>query len=485
MFAVTQHKKFFTLSPLRAGCAFLTALAVMSAPSLAQADTEACLIRTTDTSRWSPASPDPTGITVLPNGHLLVSDSEVEECVNGNPPAYWEGANLFEVTRSGTLVATSTTYTPLANSCTPRFGTGANFSKEPTGVAINPSNGHLFVADDAAGPYRRKLDDDQKKVFEVDPGLDGRYGTADDIVTSFDTTAFGSFAPEGIVVGQDNLFVADRIGLEVYQLAPGVNGIFDGVPPAGDDVVVTHFNTASLGILDLQGIAFNSDSDTLYLIGGNQQLVETTTAGTLVQQIDISSVNACLPGDVAWAASSLSARVKHLYITERGVDNDTDRFANDGKVYEVSLDPAECGSLSQNLLFNPGFERDCTNISFPDKWTIDSRFTRSAEVTHGGDFAGKHFATDDSSYTIQQIANNLNNPKPGAETPNGHLRVQPGGAMARYWYQRHYQHPTLQDLHNRDRRLGPCSGQPGGACGDDACPGGDGRQQLERDGLRR
>jgi len=51
MFAVTQHKKFFTLSPLRAGCAFLTALAVMCAPSLAQADTEACLIRTTDTSR--------------------------------------------------------------------------------------------------------------------------------------------------------------------------------------------------------------------------------------------------------------------------------------------------------------------------------------------------------------------------------------------------------------------------------------------------
>ena len=103
MFAVTQHKKFFTLSPLRAGCVFLTALAMMSVPSLAQADTEACLIRTTDTSRWSPASPDPTGITVLPNGHLLVSDSEVEECVNGNPPVYWEGGNLFEASRAGAL----------------------------------------------------------------------------------------------------------------------------------------------------------------------------------------------------------------------------------------------------------------------------------------------------------------------------------------------------------------------------------------------
>ena len=134
---------------------------------------------------------------------------------------------------------------------------------------------------------------------------------------------------------------------------------------------------------------------------------ETFFVKTLVQQIDISSMNACLPSDVVWASSSLTTKVKHLYITERGVDNDTDRLANDGKVYEISLDPAECGHLSQNLLRNPGFERDCTNISFPDKWTVDNHFTRSAEVIHGGDFAGKHFATDDSSYTIQQIANNL------------------------------------------------------------------------------
>ncbi len=187
MFAVTQHKKFFTLSPLRAGCAFLTALAVMSAPSLAQADTQACLIRTINTAQWFPQSPDPAGITVLPNGHLLVSDSEVEECVDGNPPVYWHGVNLFEASRAGNLLHTSTTYIPPANSCTPRIGTGgANFSSEPKGVSVNPRNGHLFVADD-----------DVKKVFEVDPGTDGRYGTADDLVTSFSTAAFGDNDPDG------------------------------------------------------------------------------------------------------------------------------------------------------------------------------------------------------------------------------------------------------------------------------------------------
>src|SRR5439155_22883176 len=179
MFAVTQHKKLFTPRLLLGGAVFLAVLGVTTVTSVQAGTVKACLIQTVATSQWSPSSPDPTGITVLPNGHLLVSDSEVEECVNGNPPAYWEGANLFEVTRSGTLVATSTTYTPPPGLCTPRFGIGANFSKEPTGIAINPSTHHLFVSDD-----------DQKKVLEVDPGLDGRYGTADDVVTSFDTTAF-------------------------------------------------------------------------------------------------------------------------------------------------------------------------------------------------------------------------------------------------------------------------------------------------------
>ena len=103
---------------------------------------------------------------MLPNGHLLVSDSEVEECVNNNPPVYWHGVNLFEADRSGTLLATATTYTPPPGSCIPFFGPGPSFTSEPTGVAINPTNGHLFFSDD-----------DKKRIFEVDLGPDGKYGT--------------------------------------------------------------------------------------------------------------------------------------------------------------------------------------------------------------------------------------------------------------------------------------------------------------------
>src|SRR5947207_252935 len=312
MFAVKQHQK--PLSPwlLLGGTVFLATLVSLTSPviSVAVAGTlKACLIHTIDTSRWSPPSPDPAGIALLPNGHFLVSDSEVEECVNSNPPAYWHGVNLFEADRSGTLLATATTYTPPPSSCTPFFGPGPNFTSEPTGIARNPTNGHLFFSDD-----------DLLKVFEVDLGPDGVYGTADDRVTSFSTAALNSppevFNPEGVAFGLGDLFVvsAGKPGGEgttdVYQLDPGPNGRFDGLPAVGgDDVVVNHFRTDTFnpGVTDPEGIAFNPDHTSLYIIGRDRHLIETTPSGTLINQIDITPVDTCTPADVAYAPSSLNA----------------------------------------------------------------------------------------------------------------------------------------------------------------------------------
>ena len=75
------------------------------------------------------------------------------------------------------------------------------FSDEPAGVAYNPTNHHLFFADDTG----------TKKVYELDPGLDGLYDTADDIVTSFRTSGFGSTDPEGLAYDTNRgvLYLAD------------------------------------------------------------------------------------------------------------------------------------------------------------------------------------------------------------------------------------------------------------------------------------
>jgi hypothetical protein len=136
---------------------------------------QATLVETIETSRFG--SPDPAGITYLPSSDtLLISDSEINEM-----PALFTGANLFETTLFGRLLD--------------RFSTMRFPSDEPSGVAFNPSNGHLFFADDNA-----------RRIFELDPGRDGLYDTKDDVVTSFDTRAFFGFDPEGIATSEAPTF---------------------------------------------------------------------------------------------------------------------------------------------------------------------------------------------------------------------------------------------------------------------------------------
>jgi hypothetical protein len=60
-----------------------------------------------------------------------------------------------------------------------------------------------------------------------------------------------------------------------------------------------------------------------------------------------------------------------------------------------------------NLLKNRGFELDSNNDGRPDNWTSNSVFTRSSEVVLKGSYAGKHFATDNSGYSIAQTVFNV------------------------------------------------------------------------------
>jgi len=275
--------------------------------TLAATNAEGTLIQTIDTSQFSPPSPDPSGIAYPPaSGTLLISDGEVDEM-----PPYFTGDNLFEASLSGSLL------NPL---------TVISFSDEPVGLDVNPVNRHLFISDDTG----------QKRVYELDPGPDGQYNTADDSVTSFSTSAFGSNDPEGVAfdpTGLGTLFIADGINREVYRVTPGANGLFDGV-----DDQVTHFDTLSLGWDDPEGIAFNPVSGTLYAVGKPAStLFELTTGGSLVRTIDISVANARKPAGLALGPSSVNPAEMSIYIAARGVDNDVDPNENDGKVYEIAL----------------------------------------------------------------------------------------------------------------------------------------------------
>lgn len=265
-------------------------------------------IRTSQTSTWSPPSPDPSGIDYSPKlKRLLISDGEVEEM------SIFRGKNLFLTNTSGVL----------KQSCNLTA-----FTTEPVGVAVNPDDGTVFISDDNADA-----------VFVIRMGRDNKLCTSDDIRTSFSTRAFDDFDPEGVAFGQGLLFVSGGEAAEVYVIGPGNNGTFDGVPPGGDDVLVQQFDTAVLGIRDPEGIGYHPQRGSLFIASRleRRSLFEVSIDGVLLNTFDISAANAILPAGVGIGPASKSPAGMSVYIVDRGIDNGQDPNENDGKLYEVTL----------------------------------------------------------------------------------------------------------------------------------------------------
>ncbi len=295
-------------------------------PAAVTADVQATLVNTINAFQWAIPSTDPAGIAYdSTTNTLLVSDSEIDETVPPlTAPVYWQGVNVWNVSLPGNVLRTWNTIA---------------FSNEPTGVAYNPANHHVFYTDD-----------DQAKVFEVDPGPDGVQGTPDDIVTWFSVKVPFSANPLGTAVdaegitfdtSQGHLFIADGTDNEIYDVSPGANGRFDGVPPAGDDQV-THFDTTVLGALVPESVEFNPDNGHLYILSGSRPvklIVETTRSGALIGTIGLANCPMVMPAGLAYAPASNDLAKKHFYVVDRGVDSKADPNENDGKIFEIEAPP--------------------------------------------------------------------------------------------------------------------------------------------------
>ena len=277
----------------------------------------AVLVRAVALSSLSPPSPDPAGIAYLPDpGQLLVSDSEVDEM------SIYQQVNLYQLTLLGGLA---------------RGGKTTAYTNEPTGLSFDPVSGHLFVSDDV-----------QFKVFEVAKGGDGQFGTVDDVVVaSFGTKAFGNSDPEDLAVDTStgDLFLADGLGGDVYRVSRGTNGVFDGVPPTGDDVA-SHFDVSLFGAEDSEGLGYDPSRNTLLVVDRNTNTIyEMSKQGLLVNAIDISAAGANDPADVVLAPPSSGSGPMNLYIVARGEDNDGNPLENDGLLYEMSVVLPPVGNL--------------------------------------------------------------------------------------------------------------------------------------------
>jgi uncharacterized protein YjiK len=279
-------------------------------PRLREIRRETRLVQTIRMPRSTRSAPELAGVTYLQSvGTLLASDSEVDQT------SHSAANNLFEMTLLGALVDTLSS---------------TGFSHRPTGVTYNPGNNHLFFSDASAD-----------EIFELDPGSDGLYDTEDDTVTSFDTRVFESFDPEGIAFDSwtGALFVVDGVNSEVYRIGSGPNGVFDGLAPAGDDQV-TSFDTASLGVSNPEGIAFDHDSGNLYIIGRPPaHVAEVTTSGILVRRLGVSAVGVRRPVGLTLAPSTVAAGIMNLYIADRGPGGD-DGSGESGRIHELALPEA-------------------------------------------------------------------------------------------------------------------------------------------------
>ena len=309
--------------------------AVLSAPASASAQTGpgitevATLIKTTPLSGLASPSIDPTGITYLAHkGRLLISDSEIDE-----EPGVFEGVNLFEVSLGGTLTATGLSPDPAGK-------------LEPTGLAYDPASLHVFTSNDSTDA-----------VSEITIGADGVYGTADDVVTSLDISPLGITDLEDVAFDtkDQRLYVLDASDQALYGISKGANGVFDGLPPTGDDGFTT-LELPPMGILDAAGLAYRAETDTLLITDtGDNAVYEATKAGVLLRLVDISFLKLAgvplTPSDVTLAPASDGSGATHIYVVDRGADNGTPGDGIpppfDGMLYELSA-PLENGAFDDD-----------------------------------------------------------------------------------------------------------------------------------------
>ena len=353
------------------------------------------LIRRIDTSSdaWSPPSPDPAGIAYWPSrGTLLIADSEVDEI-----PGLFTGANGFESSLTGSLLST----------CSTTNADRRGWSNEPTGVAINPDNDHVFFSDDSGPGW----------LHEVRPGWDGIYCTADDRVTT--VGAPGNGDPEGIAYGENKLFIAGGYDRKVYLFDLGPDGVLGG----GDDGPVTSFDTGALGFQDVEGIAYNPDDGTLFIVStasNDQYIGEVSLTGELIRLYNLDYLGKTPRSGLAYGPSSWHPATKSIYLVSAGVDNERDPDENDGRIWEIHLgdipaneeapyvlditlaDPSPTAAAS--VQFHVSFSEAVTGVDAGDFFLSTTRGIRSAyisAVTGAGSMYTVTVATGSGNGTIR------------------------------------------------------------------------------------
>jgi DNA-binding beta-propeller fold protein YncE len=277
-----------------------------AAPSAAQVVEPGAIVQTIETSLWSPPSPDPSGISYRPDtGELMTCDSEVDEM------SIFAGVNVWRHSLAGVVGGTAAT-PPTSN--------------EPTGIAFDPAGGRLWISDDNADV-----------IYQIALGDDGLFGTADDVVFDIDgLIPAGCDDLEDVTYDNvnDRLFAVSRAGVEICEIGPGPNGVFDNAAPLGDDVVTTI--SLPTPITAPRGIVYDPFTNTLVIAERDTiDLYELTPEGVLLRRIDVNFPLSARLSGVTIAPGSNNPTLRNYWVTDSRVDNGPDPLENDGRLFEV------------------------------------------------------------------------------------------------------------------------------------------------------
>jgi hypothetical protein len=277
-------------------------------------------VRKSSTATWPTPSPAPTGLTYdAESKKLLVSDAEVDE------GPLWQGRNLFVVARHGHLRAART----LVNSM-----------NEAEGISWYGRRKVLFVAGDA-----------RTAIFRFGRGPDRKIGTGDDTVLRLlETERWGSFDPEGVTFRAQHGHVNMLIWSDAGMGSGNVNAIFKvKVGPdqrfGTEDDVMSTFSTSAppFGYTETAGVVYDPWRKSLLLVSSEQcPIFETTLGGAVVRRIGTRAI--CAPGTATIGFSDLvfapgtDGAPRRLYLSDHGQDHDPFQPGdNDGRIYQVKI----------------------------------------------------------------------------------------------------------------------------------------------------
>jgi hypothetical protein len=147
--------------------------------------------------------------------------------------------------------------------------------------------------------------------------------------------------------------------------------------------------------------------------------------------------------DVAYAPSSYDPSVKSIYIASRGIDNNSNRLENDGKIWEINISGSALPTPTAGPSPTPTPTQQVTDNIFADGFEAGNLSAWSSSVTDAGNLSVSGSAALAGSQGMQAFINDNNSIYVTDETPASELRYR-----ARFYFDPNSISMLSGDVHN-------------------------------------